>query len=579
MATGAAHLAPAAVASEAHRGLGEVPIEVLLGRPVIEIDQRFTEYVAGASVLVTGAGGSVGNELCARLARLGASALTLVDHSEAALEDLVKVLRDDADFAAAVPILADIRNRPRTIEVFERCRPDIVFHTAAYKHVPLLEANPVEAVANNVLGTKSVVDAARRARARRLVMLSTDKAVEPASILGQTKAVAERIVAAAGCSEYTSIRLANVVDSAGSMLPVFRKQIARGGPLTITHPDMTRYLMTVGEAAGLAIAAGALADSRAIFWLDVRPPVRVLDLAHTLSDASPYEVDIEFVGLRAGERLHERLFHTEEEVLPTACDRLFRSPAPPVDRARLEASIGLLARHVERASAPDARDALAAVLGAAPVPRHRRPTTAATRRYFEKRAHAFDRLHDKSSVATRVLRSGPARGREFAVSMVARHPAADILDLGCGPGRVAEAIMDAGARAYTGIDLSPRMLTLARARLERFGSVELLEGDFLEMDVRRTFDVVLALGLFDYLGEPARAASWIRARCSSMLVASFARWEWLKGPIRHLHYELLHRCPIADHTEAEVEALLRGAGFSSVDFPLRGRRGFWAVAR
>ncbi len=201
-----------------------------------------------------------------------------------------------------------------------------------------------------------------------------------------------------------------------------------------------------------------------------------------------------------------------------------------------------------------------------------------TRHYFEKHARAFDRFYAAPSIATRFLRPGPGLGRQLAVSVVGRHPGANVLDVGCGPGRVAEAVIDAGAATYVGIDLSARMLALARERLERFDSVELHEGDFLDIDIRRTFDVVLALGLFDYLEEPARAAEWMRAHCVSTLVASFSRRDWVKGPIRRFHYERLHHCRIFDYTEEGAEALLTSAGFSSVEFPVRGRRGFFVSA-
>lgn len=201
-----------------------------------------------------------------------------------------------------------------------------------------------------------------------------------------------------------------------------------------------------------------------------------------------------------------------------------------------------------------------------------------TRRYFEKHARAFDRLYAGRGAVT-YLRRGPQLGRELAVSVVARHSAPDVLDVGCGPGRVAEAVIDAGAVTYIGIDLSPHMLALARRRLDPYQAVELLEGDFLELDVSRTFDVVLALGLFDYLEEPARAAAWMRARCTSTLVASFTRWDWVKGPARHARYELLHRCRVFDYTEERADALLTAAGFASVEFPYCGRRGFLVAAR
>jgi SAM-dependent methyltransferase len=192
-----------------------------------------------------------------------------------------------------------------------------------------------------------------------------------------------------------------------------------------------------------------------------------------------------------------------------------------------------------------------------------------TRRYFDKHARAFDRVAH--------VRRGPRRSRELAVSVVARHETPAVLDVGCGPGRVGEAVMEAGAARYVGIDLSPQMLALARRRLDHHEAVEFLEGDFMDVDVPRTFDVVLALGLFDYLEEPVRAAAWIRAHCSSAFVASFPRWDWVKAPPRHLYY-VLHRCPIFEYTEAGAEELLAGAGFSNVEFPSRGPRGFLVLA-
>jgi FlaA1/EpsC-like NDP-sugar epimerase len=326
-------------------------------------DGKFAEYIAGATVLVTGAGGSIGAELCARLIGLGVRELVLVDQAEAPLLELATTLRYDHAFTDSVLVLADIRSAARAADVFERHRPDVVFHAAAYKQVPLLEAHPVEAAATNVLGTKSVADAALRVGVEHFVLFSTDKALQPRSILGQTKAVAEWIVAAAGHeaadAHYTSIRLGNVVDSAGSILPLFRRQIACGGPVTVTHPKTTRYLMTGGEAAGLAIVAGALADSNAVFCLDVGRPVRVLDIARRLTRVAPGEIAIEFVGMRPGERLHEQLFWSGDEIVWTACERVFRSTLDRVDPAWLNLWIAALARHVERASAAGVRAALA----------------------------------------------------------------------------------------------------------------------------------------------------------------------------------------------------------------------------
>jgi FlaA1/EpsC-like NDP-sugar epimerase len=318
--------------------------------------ERFGEYLADATVLVTGAGGSIGTELCTKLSRLGVDTLVLVDHSEASRAGRASARRGEHAFEQATPVLADIRSRARVFEVFERYRPNVVFHAAAYKHVPLLEASPVEGVATNVLGTKSVVDAARHVGADRFVLFSTDKAVQPTNVLGQTKAVAEWIVADA---QFTSVRLGNVVDSAGSILPLFRRQVALGGPITVTHPRATRYLMTAGEAAGLAIVTGGLADSNSIFWLDSGPPVRILDLARRVASAAPQEIGIEFVGLRAGERLHEQFFSNGDEVAPTPCQRIWTSPMRQVDSAWLDRWLTVLELHVDRASSMLVRAALA----------------------------------------------------------------------------------------------------------------------------------------------------------------------------------------------------------------------------
>jgi nucleoside-diphosphate-sugar epimerase/SAM-dependent methyltransferase len=582
----------------------DVTAEVLLGRSIIDFSGgKFGDYLAGANVLVTGAGGSVGGELCARLTGLGVRQLVVVDQAEAPLVGLERALRKDFGFARVVPVLLDIRSRTRTLDVFERHRPKVAFHAAAYKHVPLLEAFPVEGVATNVLGTKSIIDAALRVGVDRFVLFSTDKAVHASSILGQTKAVAEWIVAVAGRQarhgRYASVRLGNVMDSAGSILPIFRQQVANGGPITVTHPGATRYLMTAAEAAGLAIVAGGLADSKSVFWLDSGPPVRVLDLARRLASASSRDVGFDFVGLRAGERLHEHLFSNGDEIAATLCENVWRSSAGRVDAAWLNRWLAVLARQVDRASAAGVRAALAEMhcelREVPPAADHRphvrhgsmtvvdespvfaSPRMMSTRRYFERRALAFDRLYTRRSMAMR-LRRGPQLGRELAISVVAQHQAPKVLDVGCGPGRVAEAIIAAGSGTYVGIDFSPRMMELARRRLDGYEGVELLDGNFLDLEVPRTFDIVLALGLFDYLEEPVRAAAWLRARCSSTLLASFTRWDWVKAPVRHFHYELLHQCPISNYTEVGAVELLAGAGFSRVDFVHRGRRGFFLAA-
>ena len=204
-------------------------------------------------------------------------------------------------------------------------------------------------------------------------------------------------------------------------------------------------------------------------------------------------------------------------------------------------------------------------------------STTPTRRYFERRAEAFDRLYTRQSPGTRLLRMGPRRSRDFAASIVAEHESPTVLDVGCGPGRVGEAVMEAGASRYVGVDFSPRMLELARTRLADVEPVQLIESDFLELDLAERYDVVLALGLFDYLDDPGRAASWLVDHCEQTLVATFSRRDRVKTPIRRLHYEVVHRCPIYFYVEADAEALLRAAGFARIEF-VSGPRGFFITA-
>jgi FlaA1/EpsC-like NDP-sugar epimerase len=288
----------------------------------------------------------------------------LVDNAETPLVELTAALLDDHGCVDVVPVLADLRRAAQALDVVDRHRPDVIFHAAAYKHVPLLEAHPVEGVATNVLGTRNVVEAALAAGVERFVLFSTDKAVEPTSILGQTKAVAEWIVAASGGSRYTSIRLGNVVDSAGSILPLFRRQIERGGPVTVTHALTTRYLLTSPEAAGLAVVAGAVGDAGSVCWLDPGSPVRVLELARRLVEQAQAEIAIELVGLRPGERLHEQFCSEGDEAEVTACPGVYRSPLARIDPVWLQAWTATLERHVDAASTVGVRAALAEMTSA-----------------------------------------------------------------------------------------------------------------------------------------------------------------------------------------------------------------------
>jgi FlaA1/EpsC-like NDP-sugar epimerase len=339
------------------RQLREVQVEDVLGREAVEMDvAAIASYVAGETVLVTGAGGSIGSELCRQIAAVGPESLILVEHAESPLVDIQRELAHERGFPGAVPILADVKDRTKMRQVFDRYRPGVVFHASAYKHVPLTEGNPVEAVRNNVLATRVIADVASGYRAKRFVLVSTDKAVNPKNILGQTKAVCEWIVAAAAADErngthFISVRFGNVLGSSGSVIPLFKRQIARDGPVTVTHPEMTRYFMTVPEAVQLIIQAGALGESGDVFVLDMGRPVKIVDLAHNMIRLSGKEpgrdVPVEFIGVRPGEKLHEELWGRGEEAVPTTHPKILRCACRPVAAAWLEEEVAELERLVE----------------------------------------------------------------------------------------------------------------------------------------------------------------------------------------------------------------------------------------
>jgi FlaA1/EpsC-like NDP-sugar epimerase len=335
------------------RQLREVQVEDLLGRDPVELDpETISGYLADQTVLVTGAGGSIGAELCRQIALTRPARIVLVDHSENALFEIERELVSDRHFHAVAPVLADVKNETKMRQVFERYRPGVVFHAAAYKHVPLMEANPLEAVRNNVEATRAIVDVSAEFGVRAFVLVSTDKAVNPRNVLGQTKLLCEWIVHSAALRDgnttgFLAVRFGNVLASSGSVIPIFRRQIARGGPVTVTHPEMTRYFMTIPEAAQLIIHAGAIGGSGDVFVLDMGEPVRVLDLAHNMIRLSGKEpgrdVAIEFVGVRPGEKLHEELWTDGEDAEPTPHPKIFRSNAAHVDPAWLEEELTELA--------------------------------------------------------------------------------------------------------------------------------------------------------------------------------------------------------------------------------------------
>ena len=337
------------------RQLREVRVEDMLGRePVREELARVGAYLAGEVVMVTGAGGSIGSELCRQIARVGPRQLVLVDHAEDNLFQIQRELEDERHVRTAVPVLADCKEEERMREVFAEYRPSIVFHAAAYKHVAMMEANPVEALRNNALATRLVAKIAGQSGVHTFVLVSTDKAVKPATVMGASKALAEWAVEAESTRQpgtrYATVRFGNVLGSSGSVVPIFRRQIAAGGPVTVTDERMTRYFMTIPEAVQLIIRAGSLEEpSGEVFVLEMGEPVPILELAETMIRLSGLDPDrdiaIEIVGARPGEKFHEELFDTHEHPQPTPAQRIQRASHDRLDPAWVEqtfADINLL---------------------------------------------------------------------------------------------------------------------------------------------------------------------------------------------------------------------------------------------
>ncbi|WP_048783076.1 polysaccharide biosynthesis protein [Streptococcus sp. 263_SSPC] len=304
--------------------LRNVEIEDLLGRDPVHLDQTMIEkQLRGKKILVTGAGGSIGSEICRQVAKFKPKEIVILGHGENSIYQLnMELVGKYSQHFTITPVIADVQDRKRIFEVMDKYKPDVVYHAAAHKHVPLMELNPREAVKNNILGTRNVAEAASHARVKAFVMVSTDKAVNPPNIMGATKRLCEMIVQdMATRSEYTkfvAVRFGNVLGSRGSVIPLFKKQIAEGGPITVTHPDIVRYFMTIPEAAQLVIQAGSLARGGEIFVLDMGQPVKIVDLAKNLIRLSGYDegdIEIKFTGLRPGEKMYEELLN-EGEVNP-----------------------------------------------------------------------------------------------------------------------------------------------------------------------------------------------------------------------------------------------------------------------
>ena len=386
------------------RQVREVRVEDVLGREPVHMElERVGAYLGGATVLVTGAGGSIGSELCRQIARVEPHRIVLLDHAEDNLFSIQRELEDERHVPPSMlaAVLADCKEEERMREVFAEHRPTVVFHAAAYKHVGLMESNPVEAVRNNAIGTRVVAHVAGETGVARFVLVSTDKAVAPATVMGASKALAEFALEAAAArwhgTRYNAVRFGNVLGSSGSVVPIFRRQIERGGPVTVTDERMTRYFMTIPEAVQLIIRSGSLASAVAqaggrpvderivvpapprrgaeVFVLDMGEPVRIIDLARAMIDLSGLDpdrdIDVEVVGRRPGEKLHEELFNSYERRRETAAEKILLAEREPLASDAVEsmfAEIGLLVLEGDAAGLAAKVSELAAASREPPAP-------------------------------------------------------------------------------------------------------------------------------------------------------------------------------------------------------------------
>ena len=348
------------------RQLREVRVEDMLGRDELREElERVGAYLADQVVMVTGAGGSIGSELCRQISRVAPRRLVLVDHAEDNLFEISRELQEDRHFNTAVSVLADCKEEERMREVLSEYRPSVLFHAAAYKHVTIMELNPVEAVRNNALATRLVARIAGETGVGTFVLVSTDKAVKPATVMGASKALAEWAVEAAAArhplTKYATVRFGNVLASSGSVVPIFRRQIAAGGPVTVTDERMTRYFMTIPEAVQLVIRAGSIGDaSGEVFVLEMGDPISILELAKTMIRLSGLEperdIAVEIVGARPGEKFHEDLFNPYERPQPTPAQKILRADRDALDPAWVErtfADINLLVLEGDPAALAD----------------------------------------------------------------------------------------------------------------------------------------------------------------------------------------------------------------------------------
>jgi FlaA1/EpsC-like NDP-sugar epimerase len=364
-------------------------LDALLGRKVVNLDTpELQRFLSGKNVLITGAGGSIGSELARQAARFIPNRLILLERAENALFEIDRELRERWMGQDIVPAVADVCDAGRIEKLFAQYRPHVIFHAAAHKHVPMMEHNPGEAIKNNIFGTKIVAKASQAFGAEAFVLISTDKAVNPTSVMGASKRVAEMVVqsvsesgrprlAGQHATRFMAVRFGNVLGSSGSVVPIFKKQIAAGGPITVTHPDMRRYFMTIPEATQLVMQAGAIGNGGEIFVLDMGQPMRILDLAKQMIQSAGLvegkDIQIRFTGIRPGEKLFEELAGETERTRPTSHSkiRVWELPVVPVDL--LEETLTDLKRVIDAPS----RDAIATLQRAVPEYATPAPVTVA----------------------------------------------------------------------------------------------------------------------------------------------------------------------------------------------------------
>jgi FlaA1/EpsC-like NDP-sugar epimerase len=342
------------------KSIRDVAYEDLMGRESIQLEmEKIGNYIKNKSILVTGAGGSIGSELCRQIAHFFPRNLILLDRTENNLYQIEVELRWEFPYLQCSPILGNVMNRETLTRIFLRYRPDVVFHAAAYKHVPIMELNPWETIFTNIKGTHSLLEVVKEFEVDRFVLVSTDKAVRPSNVMGASKRVAEILTQCYNNSfnptRFMSVRFGNVIGSSGSVIPLFKRQIEKGGPITVTHPEVTRYFMTIPEAAQLILQAGSMGEGGEIFILDMGSPIKILDLARDLIRLSGFEpdedIEIKFIGLRPGEKLYEELITEGEGIFPTSHEKISVLRKAPCDLNWLKTKIDELTVLAEKQDA------------------------------------------------------------------------------------------------------------------------------------------------------------------------------------------------------------------------------------